>query len=228
MAATGAHLTLLSRIIHSLFLLVVSYLNNSKDVFNYVVGSRGEDFEFDDCKHVVKCICPSWIDIKNDEITVKIICGGITNRLYRLIHKDQSVLVRLYGENTEVFIDRQSDNGNITTNDNVKRRTPVHDAVVDTFAELSRCGYAPTYYGRFTNGRIEGWVDGVALEPHQLGQTEPHDFVSLIAKELGKLHAMEIMKSDDSVVPCLWTVRLKKHVYIAASVMILSIETPNV
>ncbi|KDO32791.1 hypothetical protein SPRG_02489 [Saprolegnia parasitica CBS 223.65] len=158
------------------------YLNNSKTMYDFTVGGRGEHFEFDDCKHVVKHICPRWKDAQPDDITVKIICGGITNRLYRLLWKDLCVLVRLYGEHTEVFIDRNVDNEN--------------------FAELSRRGFAPTYFGRFTNGRVEGWVDGTALEPHQMGETSPFDLLSLIPKELGKMHAMEI---DMDTRACLWT-----------------------
>ncbi|OQR98358.1 ethanolamine kinase [Thraustotheca clavata] len=157
------------------------YLNNAKHIYEFTVGGRGEHFEFDDCKDVVKHICPAWRGAKNDDITVKIICGGITNRLYRLIWKDLCVLVRLYGEHTEVFIDRNVDNEN--------------------FADLSRRGFAPTYFGRFTNGRVEGWVDGSALEPHQMSETTPYNLLSLIPKELGKMHAMEV---DMDTSPCLW------------------------
>lgn len=69
----------------------------------------------------------------DSEIAVKIIVGGITNRLYRLLWQDkvrvsvfllallprltllllpgrQSVLIRLYGDNTEAFIDRSVEN----------------------------------------------------------------------------------------------------------------------
>lgn len=46
-----------------------------------------------------------------DEIQVKIVSGGITNQLYRLIWMDKSLLVRIYGENTEILIDRQTENG---------------------------------------------------------------------------------------------------------------------
>ncbi|ETW08512.1 hypothetical protein H310_01077 [Aphanomyces invadans] len=156
----------------------VTYLNNANAILDYTVGGRGEDFEFEDCKHVAKTIYPGFKDANADDIVIKIICGGITNRLYRLTWHDKSVLIRLYGEHTEVFIDRDVDN--------------------ETFAELSRRGFAPVYHGRFTNGRVEGWVDGSPFEPHQMGEPS---LLALIAKEVGKLHAMEM---KFTTTPCLW------------------------
>ncbi|ETV89474.1 hypothetical protein H257_00744 [Aphanomyces astaci] len=162
----------------------VVYLNNANTILDYSVGARGEDFEFDDCKHVAQTIYPGFRDANADDIVIKIICGGITNRLYRLTWQDKSVLLRIYGEHTEVFIDRDIDN--------------------ETFAELSRRGFAPMYHGRFRNGRIEGWVDGVPLEPHQMGDPK---LLPLIATEVGKMHAMD-MKFPTT--PCLWK---KIHVF---------------
>ncbi|KAF0709724.1 hypothetical protein AaE_012788 [Aphanomyces astaci] len=162
----------------------VIYLNNANTILDYSVGARGEDFEFDDCKHVAQTIYPGFRDANADDIVIKIICGGITNRLYRLTWQDKSVLLRIYGEHTEVFIDRDVDN--------------------ETFAELSRRGFAPMYHGRFRNGRIEGWVDGVPLEPHQMGDPK---LLPLIATEVGKMHAMD-MKFPTT--PCLWK---KIHVF---------------
>ncbi|CAK4151105.1 unnamed protein product [Aphanomyces euteiches] len=162
----------------------VTYLNNSKAILDYEVGGRGEDFEFDDCKHVACIIYPPFKNANHDDIKIKIICGGITNRLYRLSWQDHSVLIRLYGEHTEDYIDRDIDNA--------------------TFAELSRRGFAPTYHGRFSNGRVEGWVDGAPLEPAQMGQS---DILELIAKEVGKLHSMDM---DFPKSPRLWQ---KIHVF---------------
>uniref|UniRef100_K3WVX8 ethanolamine kinase n=1 Tax=Globisporangium ultimum (strain ATCC 200006 / CBS 805.95 / DAOM BR144) TaxID=431595 RepID=K3WVX8_GLOUD len=159
----------------------VVYLNNPDVCYEYVVGGREDADEFDDVKIVVKAICPEWKNAQDGDITVKIISGGITNRLYRLIWQDYSVLVRLYGDNTEAFIDRAVENR--------------------LFALLSEQGFAPTYHGRFTNGRIEGWMEARPLEPEEMGQTSPVDFLSMIGKELGTMHAMDIA-GDRS--PVLW------------------------
>jgi ethanolamine kinase len=68
-------------------------LNNPIPCYDYVVGDSEESDEFQDLKNVVKEIVPAWKHTLDDQISVKIICGGITNRLYRLIWGDQSVLV---------------------------------------------------------------------------------------------------------------------------------------
>ncbi|KAG7382207.1 Ethanolamine kinase [Phytophthora pseudosyringae] len=159
----------------------VVYLNNSNACLDYAVGAGGAD-EFDDAKHVVKQICPDWEDASNDDISVKIIVGGITNRLYRLMWGDKSVLVRLYGDHTEEFIDRSIENM--------------------LFALLSERGFAPTYYGRFKNGRIEGWLDARPLEPEEMGQTKPVNYLQMIGRELGVMHVMDI---PEDRTPVLWT-----------------------
>ncbi|KAF1789598.1 Protein kinase-like domain [Phytophthora cactorum] len=138
----------------------VVYLNNPNACLDYAVGAGGAD-EFDDAKYVVRQICSDWKDAVNDDITVKIIVGGITNRLYRLVWGTRcskrwpSVLVRLYGDHTEEFIDRGIENM--------------------LFALLSERGFAPTYYGRFKNGR-----------------TEPINYLQMIGRELGIMHIMDI------------------------------------
>lgn len=66
---------------------------------------------------------------------------------------------------------------------------------------LSERGFAPTYHGRFTNGRIEGWLDARPLEPEEMGQTSPVDFLGMIGKELGVMHTMDI---PGDRAPVLW------------------------
>ncbi|CAI5716094.1 unnamed protein product [Hyaloperonospora brassicae] len=159
----------------------VIYLNNANACLDYVVGA-GDTDEFSDAKSVVKQICLDWRDAENDEIAVKIIVGGITNRLYRLLWQNKSVLVRLYGDHTEEFIDRDAENV--------------------LFALLSERGFAPTYYGRFKNGRIEGWLDARPLLPEEMGQTKPVNYVQMIGRELGVMHVMDILEDR---APVLWT-----------------------
>lgn len=148
---------------------------------NYAVDAGGAN-EFDDVKYVVKQICSHWKDVANCEISVKIIVGGITNRLYRLLWGSKSVLVRVYGNNTEKFIDRTVEN--------------------TLFALLSKRGFAPTYYGRFKNGRIEGWLDARPLEPQEMGQTQPINYLQMIGRELGTMHIMDVPLDRT---PMLWT-----------------------
>ncbi|MEA1939907.1 MAG: phosphotransferase [Candidatus Caldatribacteriota bacterium] len=55
-------------------------------------------------------LMPEW---KNYEIKIKILNGGITNRLYRVHSKKGDVTVRIYGEKTEIFINRDIETENI-------------------------------------------------------------------------------------------------------------------
>lgn len=67
--------------------------------------------------------------------------GGITNQLYRATPSDinvEEVVVRFFGDGTEVFIDRVVEN--------------------NVFAMLSQAGLAPAFVGLFENGRVEGML----------------------------------------------------------------------
>jgi thiamine kinase-like enzyme len=55
-------------------------------------------------EEVVKELLPEWRDAKNIEIVV--LEGGITNKLYRIKCDKGDVAVRIYGERTEMFINR--------------------------------------------------------------------------------------------------------------------------
>jgi thiamine kinase-like enzyme len=73
-----------------------------------------------------------------------------------------SVLVRVFG--AEGMIDRDVENGH--------------------YAALARAGIAPPYYGRFGNGRIEGWMDNMRpLETHELPMVATE-----VATQLANLH----------------------------------------
>ena len=99
--------------------------------------------------------------------TVEVVSGGITNALLRLRALDgQTVLVRGYGPNTEVVIDRARENR--------------------TFARLSAAGFAPPYLARFEDGRVEGDLVGFRpLEPHEMGADR---WRPGIARRLAELH----------------------------------------
>jgi ethanolamine kinase len=115
---------------------------------------------------LVRQLVPSWSTAT--QATVTVVLGGITNQLFRLACEPlEPLLIRVYGANTEVVIDRESENR--------------------LFADLSRRGFAPVYHGRFENGRVEGWCAGFrALTPPELG-TAP--MRRLIAQRLWELHS---------------------------------------
>ena len=130
---------------------------------------------------VAREVVPAWASLMIDEpVDIAPVGGGITNLLFRLETEGRPpLLVRIYGRNTDVVIDRDAENR--------------------LLARLSRAGLAPIYHGRFTGGGIEGFCPGTrALEPAEMG--DPHLRV-LIARELARLHAVPV----DDPTPRLWT-----------------------
>ena len=134
----------------------------------------------------VKC-CPSlagtpWASVDDANVLMETLCGGLTNSLFKLSLSPEigllcadgiasSVIVRIYGECTELFIDR--------------------DWECYVFATLAAANLAPAFYGRFENGRVEGFIDSVTLTPELMANPK----ISFdIATVLAKYHAI---KMDD-------------------------------
>ena len=124
-------------------------------------GRPGRD---DRARAIAAAALPDWPAVT---ATVEVVSGGITNALLRLRTLDgQTVLVRGYGPNTEVVIDRARENR--------------------TFARLSAAGFAPPYLARFEDGRVEGDLVGFRpLEPHEMGADR---WRPGIARRLAELH----------------------------------------
>jgi ethanolamine kinase len=92
------------------------------------------------------------------------------------------------------------------------------------FAALSALDFAPVYWGRFGNGRIEGWLDARPLVPEELAKTGKEggregereggvevgmeggveggkeggglDFVGMIAREMARMHALPVRMEE--------------------------------
>jgi ethanolamine kinase len=138
---------------------------------------------------------------------VSVICGGITNQLFRvdLVSSSSStrsdttsngreivsiptcILVRIFG--AEGMIDR--------------------DVETSTYAALAMQGMAPApYHGRFANGRLEGWLDNmIPLSPQDMADPL---LSHKIAIQLARLHSQFSVPSHlqdyyDPQHPSLWT-----------------------
>jgi ethanolamine kinase len=118
---------------------------------------------------------------------VTAVAGGITNQLFRVDrHDGPSILVRIFG--AEGMIDR--------------------DAETSTFAAIAEKGLGPKYYGRFANGRMEGWFDGMVPLTAR-GMADPTISRS-IAQKLAQLHSNFIVPEDlsefhNTSKPNMWT-----------------------
>eukprot|EP01138_Halocafeteria_seosinensis_P011232 gb/GECG01011474.1/.p1 GENE.gb/GECG01011474.1/~~gb/GECG01011474.1/.p1 ORF type:complete len:393 (+),score=53.55 gb/GECG01011474.1/:1-1179(+) len=137
--------------------------------------------------YVVSQLCPWANGVESNRLEIEEIRGGITNLLYRVYHKDHSkeedyaAMVRIFGEKSEVLIDRDKDN--------------------QVFKHFSDLKFGPHLYGIFGNGRVEGWVESRPLDPPEMGKTSPVDFQKLIAQQVARMHDLH-MPGDGE--PSLW------------------------
>ena len=123
------------------------------------------------------------------DIVVEQLHGGITNALFRVTAScGTSVLVRVFGHATEIVIDREAD--------------------AAAFAALGELGFGPRLIGSFANGRIEEFLCDVRpLEPVEMRQRAPRDFLRGIARAVAHLHGLAMPGRDAG--PVLWA-RLTK------------------
>ena len=125
-----------------------------------------------------------------EKLTVRTVTGGITNALYCVSGFDSvkdynSVLVRVFG--AEGMIDR--------------------DVETCAFAALSDSKIAPPYYGRFGNGRLEGFLDNYV--PLKLADFQVSETYQEIAVKMAELHSgftvpNELKKWHNEEEPGLW------------------------
>jgi ethanolamine kinase len=127
------------------------------------------------CVSVARELCPGWSDVEPGAIEVSTLQGGLTNQLYLLRAPSRpelgGVLVRLYGLNTEIIIDRK-----------------VEEIV---FHLLSLKGFGPKLYGLFGNGRVEGFVPSEQVAPPDLSRRDKN-VPQLIARELARMHELDM------------------------------------
>ncbi|XP_060632551.2 ethanolamine kinase 1 [Anolis sagrei] len=110
---------------------------------------------------------PDW---KPEEVTLKVFTDGITNKLigcYKGEEMDDVVLVRIYGNKTELLVDR--------------------DEELKSFRVLQAHGCAPKLYCTFNNGLCYEFMQGEALDPEHVCNPE---IFRLIARQLAKIHAI--------------------------------------
>ncbi|CAO2607139.1 Ethanolamine kinase 1 [Lemmus lemmus] len=104
------------------------------------------------------------------EVTLQLFTDGITNKLIACYVGDTMedvVLVRIYGNKTELLVDR--------------------DEEVKSFRVLQAHGCAPQLYCTFNNGLCYEFIQGEALDPQHV--CNPAIF-RLIARQLAKIHAI--------------------------------------
>ncbi|GAB6019507.1 Ethanolamine kinase 1 [Chamberlinius hualienensis] len=135
---------------------------------------------------LLKSVRPEWT---KDDIQIKDFTDGITNRLigcYIPEKAEDMVLIRIYGRNTDLIIDRKAE--------------------VETMMSLSKIGCAAPLYATFSNGICYGYVPGETLDV--VSVREPNVY-KLIAELFVKFHRLPAANGECAT-PLLFPV-LKKY-----------------
>ena len=159
-------------------------LNNPNMVYPCSLNN-GNSEEHEKIKFLVKKIVniKNWLETPDELINVTNLTGGITNTLLLIENKyiDEKAIVRIFGFGTSKFIDRMNEN--------------------IVFCELSKSGLGPIFYGLFENGRIEGYVNGCALNPPDMSL---YDISLPISKMLAIFHSQKIDQINSNEDVFIW------------------------
>lgn len=131
--------------------------------------------------YYLACEGPELFSRAYGSLQVKPVGGGITNKLFH-VQTDgvDSVVFRRFGDNTEVFIDR--------------------DVECSNTLQLNGCGFGARLLASFANGRIECFLDGYTLDPADMRHPL---MVPRVAKRLAEFHSSKIKAKVEE--PGLWT-----------------------
>eukprot|EP00117_Sycon_ciliatum_P000290 scpid3858/ scgid6413/ Ethanolamine kinase; Protein easily shocked len=117
---------------------------------------------------LIRLVRPEW---KSEELAIRVFQGGVTNRLYGVLADGNSVartlLVRVFGEGSDLFIDRRKEREYIEL--------------------LWRHGHAEPLCATFDNGFVYGYIVGRPLTVTSVRL--PHVFPK-IARQLAQLHSV--------------------------------------
>ncbi|XP_047545921.1 ethanolamine kinase [Vanessa atalanta] len=123
---------------------------------------------------ILSILRPEWTP---ENIKFKVFTDGITNKLVACqfnaeqVGENNIVLVRIYGNKTDLLIDRNAEVRNITV--------------------LNKSGLAPQIYGVFKNGLAYEYYPGVTLSPNTVIDSK---ISGLVAKQMAKMHKIELGK----------------------------------
>jgi len=125
---------------------------------------------------------PSWSE---EEIQVKFFTDGITNRLVGCFlcgQPNDIILIRVYGEKTELFIDRKIE---------IRNMNLMHAA-----------GLSPPLYCLFNNGICYGYTPGIVLDHTMVRDPK---ISHLIAEKLAEMHSVETIMQTKSIASQKWS-----------------------
>ena len=148
---------------------------SSTPFFDITIDALTKESLDQGCIEVLSHVRPEW---PSGEVQLKIFTDGLTNKLVGGWHgeKKDLVLIRIYGEDTDKFIDRDREKKNMK------------------MMELGGCG--SKLYAAFKNGLSYEFVHGKVLESSMLFDPQIYREV---AKCLAKMHKVKIEASSVSM-----------------------------
>lgn len=143
------------------------------EIFNdeLIIGSR----------YIIHLLFPGW---EIEKVIFSEVKSGITNKLVLAEHEDLKMLIRVYGKDSDLLIDRGQEMKNI--------------------CRLAELKISPGAYGSFVNGFVYGYIAGDVLNPNDISTP---DISRSIARKLSEWHKIEL--TDTARVPLLFST-LKK------------------
>jgi choline/ethanolamine kinase len=121
---------------------------------------------------VLEACVEGWQQPHEQEVSVSPITGGMTNDVFRCEKgrgPNRCVLLRRYGENTELFFSR--------------------DAELAALKHLASEGLCPRLLGEFEGGRVEQFVDASPFTPRHM---RSRYWGTLVARKLSVLHRTDV------------------------------------
>ncbi|KAL1505816.1 hypothetical protein ABEB36_005291 [Hypothenemus hampei] len=150
-------------------------MENSDTDFEHIGVTVNENDLESGALKILRIIRPQW---QMASIRFKLLTDGITNKLIGCLPDDapeqETVLVRVYGNKTDLLIDRKAETRNILL--------------------LSKQGLAPNLYATFENGLAYRFQPGCTLNKETVRDPEIY---SLVARKMAKLHKVKVEGVDE-------------------------------
>ncbi|RWS07786.1 Ethanolamine kinase 1-like protein [Dinothrombium tinctorium] len=137
----------------------------------------------EDALNIARHVKSEW---KESKIHLKVFTDGITNRLvgcYTDEKPEEMILIRVYGENTHLFIDRQMEIRNMIL--------------------MNKAGINPPLYCIFENGICYGYTPGQVLDENLVRQPA---VCKMIAERLAFMHKLTVENDSRDLEPCLFKI----------------------
>uniref|UniRef100_A0A1L8E3P9 ethanolamine kinase n=1 Tax=Nyssomyia neivai TaxID=330878 RepID=A0A1L8E3P9_9DIPT len=147
-----------------------SEAGNKEQKAPFVPVTIHEDSIIQGASTILENIRPNW---PIEDVEFKLFTDGITNKLVGCFYGDKkdTVLIRIYGNKTDLLIDRTVETRNIRM--------------------LHSFGFAPQLYATFMNGLAYEYVPGVTLTPESV--VKPAVW-TLVAQKMAQMHRIQCWK----------------------------------